>query len=103
MENSIFKLSNFCLELNKIIDAGKLIDIEVLHDKIRTNSLFKYLEKTFDNELKIIFTNEEKIEVANYFEKISISFNEQDKFQIKNNGLCLLLTYSILFMREIML
>ncbi len=102
MENPILKLSNFCLELNMLIDAGKLIDIEVLHDKIRTKSLFIYLEKKFDSKLKIIFSNQEKVEVENYFEKISIGYNEQDQFQIKNNGLCLLLTYSILFIREIM-
>jgi|GEM_PF-5251531 len=102
MENPILKLSNFCLELNMIIDSGKSIDIDVLHNKIRTKSLFTYLEGTFDNKLKIIFSNEEKVEVENYFEKISIGFNEQEQFQIKNNGLCLLLTYSILFIREIM-
>jgi hypothetical protein len=101
MKSQEIKYTNIILKINSLIDQGEIIDLNETIEKIKEQNLFNWLEEKFENRLILdALTKEDRNEIEIYFHSVWQGVNE-NKIVIKNNGLCLLIAYCLLKIREI--
>ena len=94
MEQTLLIYTNLGFQLNQLIDAGEKIAIEITLEKLREKSIVEYLKQTFDSKIDLnIFTQTEYNEVEDTFNTYWFGIDENRKFGINSNGLCLLIAY----------
>ena len=81
---------------NSLVDDGETLNLEETHQKIRSKTLFNWLQVKYPDRLDIsIFSPDGLNNIESFFESLSIATNEKRKMGIQKNGLCLLVAYCL--------
>jgi hypothetical protein len=100
-------ITTFVLEINSIIDKGKNVSIDEVNSHIENMGIVEWIENKFpfyENGVDFsLFGDKEKEFVTKEYESIWLAYNgqEQRKWGITNNGLCLLVAWGIEIMRSV--
>ncbi len=80
--------------LNSIVDNGGFVELDIIQSKINGKAVFSYLKEKFGDELDIsLYTENEIIEIEDYFYNLDNATDARRKFGIEKNGICLLVAY----------
>jgi len=101
MDRTLLIYTNFGFQLNKLVDAEEKISVEITLAKLRERSILEYLKQTFDSKINLnIFSQAEYHEVEETFNTYWFNIDENKKFGINKNGLCLLISYCLQKIQE---